>query len=244
MSRGLGKKEAPGPSSGGDARSEVPAEIRRPREAHEARPSGGSGEPRPPRGIDGGELRRPESSESRLNPGSPAGGHERPRQVVGRSTPLVDAWRKVTGEGVYTDDLKLPGMLKGKILRSPHAHARIHGIDLSKALALPGVRAAVVGSEAPNKFGVLPVSRDETALAVGKVKYIGDCVAAVAADDEEIALEALALIEVDYEPLPPILRIEDALKPTDDPIQEKTVRGTNIHKEVDQNFGDVDFFAY
>jgi len=160
--------------------------------------------------------------------------------VVGKRTPLVDALRKVTGEGVYTDDIKLPGMLVGKILRSPHPHARIRGIDTSKALALPGVRAAVVGSEAPGQFGVLPISRNETALAVGKTKYIGDCVAAVAADDEEIALEALALIEVDYEVLTPILRMEDALKPTNDPIQEKTVRGTNIHKEVDQAFGDVE----
>src|SRR5262245_56665558 len=169
----------------------------------------------------------------------PSDMHER-GGVVGRRTPLVDALRKVTGEGVYTDDIKLPGMLTGKILRSPYPHARIRGIDTSKALALPGVRAAVVGSEAPGQFGVLPIARNETALAVGKTKYIGDCVAAVAADDEEIALEALSLIEVDYEILTPILRMEDALKPTDDPIQEKTVRGTNIHKEVDQAFGDVD----
>jgi len=163
-----------------------------------------------------------------------------PEGVIGKRTPLVDALRKVTGEGVYTDDIKLPGMLVGKILRSPHPHARIRGIDTSKALALPGVRAAVVGSEAPGQFGVLPISRNETALAVGKTKYIGDCVAAVAADDEEIALEALSLIDVDYEVLKPILRMEDALKPTDDPIHEKTVRGTNIHKEVDQEFGDLE----
>lgn len=165
---------------------------------------------------------------------------DRPSHIIGKRTPLVDALRKVTGEGVYTDDIKLPGMLVGKILRSPHAHARILRIDLSRALALAGVRAAVVGSEAPNKFGVLPISRDETAMAVGKVKYIGDAVAAVAADDEEIALEALGLIDVEYEPLKPILRMEDALQPTDDPIQDKTVRGTNIHKEVEQSFGDVD----
>ena len=161
-------------------------------------------------------------------------------RIIGTRTPLVDAWRKVTGEGVYTDDLRLPGMLVGKILRSPHAYARIRRIELGRALALPGVRAAVVGSEAPNRFGVLPISRDETALAVGKVRYIGDCVAAVAADDEEIALEALEAIEVEYEPLKPVLKVEDGLKPQDDPIHEKTVRGTNIHKEVDQDFGDVD----
>src|SRR5262249_15858232 len=82
--------------------------------------------------------------------------------LVGRRRPLVEGLRKVIGEGVYTDDIKPPGMLTGKILRSPHPHARIRGIDTSKALALPGVRAAVVGSEAPGQFGVLPISRNET----------------------------------------------------------------------------------
>ena len=160
-------------------------------------------------------------------------------QVIGRRIPLIDSWRKVTGQGPYTDDLKLPGMLVGKILRSPHPHARILAIDTSAARRLPGVHAVVTGAEAPAKFGVLPVSQDETAMAVDKVRYIGDCVAGVAADDEETALAALRLIRVDYQPLHPILSIDDALQPTTDPIHRHSKKA-NIHKQVDQEFGDVD----
>ena len=159
--------------------------------------------------------------------------------VIGKSVPLVDAWQKVAGQAVYADDIKLPGMLVGKILRSPYAHARMKRIDISKAEAMPGVRAVVLGKEAPNKFGVLPISRDETAMAVDKAIYVGDNVAGVAADTEAIALAALKAIEIDWEVLTPILRPEDALKPTDDPLHEHSLRGTNIHKEVEQEFGDV-----
>jgi CO/xanthine dehydrogenase Mo-binding subunit len=160
--------------------------------------------------------------------------------VVGRPTPLVDARAKVTGQGVYTDDIKLPGMLVGKILRSPLPYARIVSIDTSRAEALRGVRAVVTGKASTARFGVLPVSQDETAMAVDRVRYIGDCLAGVAADDEEIALEALGLIDVRYDPLAPVLTIDDALRPTDVPIHDKTVDGTNVQKAVEQNFGDVD----
>ena len=161
-------------------------------------------------------------------------------RVIGKRTPLVDAIKKVTGTGVYTDDIKLPGMLTGKILRSPLTHARIVSIDTSKAEALPGVHAVIHGQEAGARFGVLPVSKDETALALGKVRYVGDAVAAVAADDEEIALEAIRLIEVRYEPLKPVMTIDDGLAPADDPIHPGTVAGTNVHKAVEQTFGDVE----
>ncbi|MBI4869359.1 MAG: molybdopterin-dependent oxidoreductase [Candidatus Wallbacteria bacterium] len=163
--------------------------------------------------------------------------------VVGKRIPLVDALKKTTGEGVYTDDIKLPGMLVGKILRSPHAHARIREIDTASAAALPGVVAVVVGKENRANFGVLPISKDETALAVDKVIFVGDQVAAVAAVDEETALEALDLIRVEYEPYPAFLRPEDSLKPVTDPahkIHERTLGDTNIHKTVDQDFGDVE----
>ncbi len=159
--------------------------------------------------------------------------------IIGKPLPLIDGLKKTTGEGIYTDDLKYPGMLVGKILRSPYQHARIKKIDTSKAQALPGVHAVVIGKEAPNTFGVLPISEDETALAIDKVIFIGDNVAGVAADNEEVALEALQLIEVEYEELPISRKFEDSLKPTNDPIHPNTVNGTNIHKEVDQNFGDV-----
>lgn len=160
--------------------------------------------------------------------------------TIGKRTPLVDAVRKVTGAGVYTDDIKLPGMLTGKILRSPLPYARILSIDTSRAEALAGVHAVIHGMEATGRFGVLPISKDETALAVKKVRYVGDAVAAVAADNEEIALEAIRLIEVRYGKLDPVLTIDDGLAKADEPIHEKTVDGTNIHKAVDQEFGDVD----
>lgn len=159
--------------------------------------------------------------------------------LIGKSIPLIDGLKKTTGEGVYTDDIKMPGMLCGKILRSPYQHARIKRLDTRKAEALPGVHAVVIGKEAPNTFGVLPISEDETALAVDKVIFIGDNVAGVAADNEEIALEALQLIEVEYEELPVSRKFEDSLKPAASPLHPNTVNGTNIHKEVNQNFGDV-----
>ncbi|MFQ5701270.1 MAG: molybdopterin cofactor-binding domain-containing protein [Acidobacteriota bacterium] len=160
--------------------------------------------------------------------------------TIGRPTPLVDAVAKVTGQGTYTDDISLPGMLVGRILRSPVAYARIIAIDTTRAEALDGVHAVITGAESSVRFGVLPISRDETAMAVDRVRYIGDCVAAVAADEEETARAALRLIDVSYDPLDPVLTIDDALEPTDLPIHDKTVAGTNIQKAVDQNFGDVD----
>ena len=105
----------------------------------------------------------------------------------------------------YTDDFSMPGMLVGKILHSPYPHARIKRIDTSRARALEGVVAIVTGEDAPNQYGILPVGHDETALAVEKVRYIGDNVACIAAISEEIAERALELIDVEYEPLPAYL---------------------------------------
>lgn len=169
-------------------------------------------------------------------------------KVVGKRTPLVDALQKTTGEGLYTDDIKLPGMLVGKILRSPFPHARILRIDTAKAEALDGVKAVITGDEpgAQKRFGVLPISKDEISLPKpgaegreGKALYVGDCVAAVAAIDEETALEALSQIRVEWEDLPAVLRVEKGLEPTDEPIQDKTVQNTNVQKAVEQHFGDV-----
>ncbi|MEZ5989630.1 MAG: molybdopterin cofactor-binding domain-containing protein [Planctomycetota bacterium] len=176
---------------------------------------------------------------------SPAHPHDLPRQrhgLIGRRLPLVDAWRKAAGQATYCDDIRLPNELVGKILRSPHAHARIVSIDTSAAEAMPGVHAVLVGRDAPIPFGVLPVSQDETALAVDKVLYVGEGVAAVAADDEATALEALARIRVEYEPLRAFLAMEDSLEevPEDLRLHARTVKGTNIHKQVEQCFGPVD----
>lgn len=122
-------------------------------------------------------------------------------KVVGKSHRKVDGIAKATGEAVYTDDIQLPGMLHAKTLRSPHAHARILSIDTSKAEALPGVHAVITGKDLPIRYGVIPWTPDETALAVDKVRFIGDEVAAVAAIDEDTAIAACELIEVEYEPL-------------------------------------------
>ncbi|MGE4159025.1 MAG: xanthine dehydrogenase family protein molybdopterin-binding subunit [Planctomycetota bacterium] len=162
--------------------------------------------------------------------------------VVGQSVPLVDGYRKSTGQAIYTDDIKLPGMLYCRILRSIVPHAKIKRIDTSKAAKMPGVRAIVTGAELPNKFGVLPISRDETAMALDKVHHIGECVAGVAADTEQQAADAAWAIEVEYENLPSHLNLKDGLKPVEHPVHEKTDKnhpGTNVHKAVDQDFGDI-----
>jgi 4-hydroxybenzoyl-CoA reductase alpha subunit len=150
----------------------------------------------------------------------------------------VDAAAKVTGQTRFADDVVLPRMLHCKILRSKLAHARIRRIDVAKALAMPGVFAAITGRELPVAFGILPVSQDEHALCVDRVRFVGDPVAAVAAADEDTASDALAAIEVEYEPLAPVGSIEEGLAPADVPIHDYGDSG-NIHKLVAMEFGDV-----
>ena len=158
--------------------------------------------------------------------------------VIGKSVAMVDAAGKTTGAGKYTDDLSLPGMLVGKILHSPYPHARIKHIDTSRAQALDGVVAVVTGADAPNPYGILPVGHDETALAVGKVRYVGDHVACVAAINEEIAENAIELIDVEYEPLPAYFDPEESMKAESDLIHEN--RAHNIEKDYHHVFGDLD----
>jgi len=164
-------------------------------------------------------------------------------QVVGKAHRKVDGVDKATGRAVYTDDIQLPGMLHAKILRSPHAHARIVSIDVSRALALEGVHAVITGADLPIPYGVIPWTPDENALALSKVRFIGDEVAAVAAVDEDTANAAVRLIEVEYEPLHAFLDPFEALERGEPQIHEeirgKPVRG-NVSKHVDLSFGDVD----
>src|SRR6201981_3092970 len=122
--------------------------------------------------------------------------------IIGKPVAFVDSAEKTTGAGKYTDDLSVPGMLIGKILHSPHPHARIKRIDASRAEQLDGVVAVVTGKDAPNPYGILPVGHDEHALALDKVRYVGDNVACVAAISEAIAERAIELIDVEYEVLP------------------------------------------
>ena len=160
--------------------------------------------------------------------------------VIGQPLPKVDAWAKVVGETKYADDLFLPRMAYGRLLRSSHAHARIRSIDTTRARALPGVYAVVTGADLPRvKFGILPVSQDEEALCNDKVRMVGDPVAAVAAVDEETAERACRLIDVDYEPLPALMSIFDSLAHPEVRIHDYG-DGPNVHKNVALQFGDVD----
>ena len=146
--------------------------------------------------------------------------------VAGKRMPRIDSVAKATGDARYTADIALPRMLHGKILRSPHAHARILHIDASKAERLSGVRAVVTGQDVAGvRWGVFRYTRDQAMLALDKVRYIGEDVAAVAAEDEETALEALSLIEVEYEPLPAVF----------DPVEAMMPEAPRIHDHADNN---------
>src|SRR6185312_12646198 len=156
--------------------------------------------------------------------------------IIGKPVALIDSAGKTTGWGKYADDLSLPGMLIGKILHSPYPHAVIKRIDVSRALALDGVVTVVTGADAPNKYGILPVGHDETALSVDKVRYVGDNVACVVAESESIAEQALELIDVEYEPLPAYFDPEESMKAESDLIHPH--RPHNLEKDYHHVFGD------
>jgi 4-hydroxybenzoyl-CoA reductase alpha subunit len=165
-------------------------------------------------------------------------GPERGLRVVGSPQRKVDATAKVTGQTIFADDIYKPRMLWARLLRSPHPHARIVRIDTSRAMAHPGVRAVLTGRDLPEPFGILPVSQDEHALAPETVRFVGDPVAAVAAATEEAANEALTLCEVEYELLPVVTSIDDAIANPEPRIHEYGDQG-NLHKVISLEFGDV-----
>src|SRR5437016_9208816 len=156
--------------------------------------------------------------------------------IIGKPIAMVDAAGKVTGAGKYTADLSLPGMLVGKTLHSPGPHARIRRIDTTRAEKLEGVVAVAIGTDAPNPYGILPVGHDEHALAVDKVRYVGDNVACVAAEDEATAEQALELIDVDYELLPAYFDPEESMKAERDLIHDN--KPHNLEKDYHHVFGD------
>jgi len=129
--------------------------------------------------------------------------------VVGKGVHRVDDFEKVTGKAMYCEDFKTPGMCYGKLLRSPHPHAKILHIDTSEAERTYGIRAVVTGEDAPETGMIL---KDQYVIARDVVRYVGEPVAGVVADTEEIAEKALELIGVDYEPLPAIFDPEEAMK--------------------------------
>ncbi len=161
-------------------------------------------------------------------------------RLLGGRIPYVEGPLKVTGRAEYTDDIRRPGMLVARLLRSPWAHARLRSIDTTAARAFPGVFAVMTGERYPTPFGVLPITHDETAIAVGKARYNGDIIAAVAAQDEIAAEAALGLIRVDVEELPEYADPRVGLSKVAEPIHARGLNGTNIQKEVVQHFGDVD----
>src|SRR3989440_7538770 len=160
-------------------------------------------------------------------------------RVIGKALRKVDAVAKVTGATKFADDLAFPRMLYCKLLRSTEPHARIISIETTAAASFDGVQAVLTGRDLPIPFGILPVSQDEHALCVDKVRFIGDPVAAVAATSEETATAALDLIKVVYEPLQSIASAEEAVAHPEPRIHDYG-DGGNLHKLVDLEFGDAD----
>ncbi len=159
--------------------------------------------------------------------------------VIGKSKPRIDGRVKVTGQAKYTGDIKLSNMLVGKILTSPHAHARILNIDTSEAERLPGVKAVITHKDVPSlKYGISPARWDENIFCIDKVRFVGDKVAAVAAIDEETVYKALKLIKVEYEVLPAVFDPIEALQ-EGAPLIHEEFPG-NVNTEIHQSFGDVE----
>ena len=165
-------------------------------------------------------------------------------QLIGTPMRKIEGLDKSTGRAVYTDDIVLPGMLHGKILRSPYPHARIVSIDVSEAKKLEGVHAVITGADIPTKYGIIPWTADEYPLCTDRVRYIGDGVAAVAAVDEDQAIRALELIQVEYEELPAFLDPYEALAADGSTpyVHEPKKEGGNgnVTKQVQLEFGEVD----
>src|SRR5213075_941890 len=174
---------------------------------------------------------------------------------VGRSVPRLEAWLKVTGRAEYVHNLRLPGMLYGKVFRSSVAHGRIKHIETSAARALPGVHSVVTAAEVktilPNPF-YGPAFHDQPVLAVDKVRYVGEPVAVVLASDAHVAEEAVHLITAEYDELPAVYDeveavsskaiVHDALKPAGtfpDLKHLKGVKNTNVALDFRLRRGDA-----
>jgi 4-hydroxybenzoyl-CoA reductase subunit alpha len=162
------------------------------------------------------------------------------KDIVGVGRPYIEATKKVRGSAEFADDIQMKNVLHCTFLRSPYPHATIEAIDKTAAESLNGVKYVLTGEELPIQFGVLPISQDETALAIHKVRYAGEIVAAVAAESEELAIKACELIKVRYKPLHPFLEIDDSLNDigTNEKIHSHTKFNNNIHKKAELRFGD------
>ncbi|MDH4175395.1 MAG: molybdopterin-dependent oxidoreductase, partial [Betaproteobacteria bacterium] len=159
--------------------------------------------------------------------------------TIGKPRRRVDGRAKAIGELRFADDLVLPRMLHAKLLRSPHPHAVIESIDVSRAQVHPGVHLVLTGAEFPVPYGIMPVSLDEHPLARERVRFVGDPVAAVIAVDEHSAAAALELIDVKYRPLDTIASPEEGLAKPEPRIHDYGEQG-NIHRNQAYEFGDVE----
>ncbi|MBO0848616.1 MAG: xanthine dehydrogenase family protein [Pseudonocardia sp.] len=174
----------------------------------------------------------------------PVRDHSGTRKWVGKSIRRVEDPKFLRGRGGYIADLVTPGTLHAAVLHSPHAHARILGIDVVEALAAPGVHAVITGAQAAElcdplpDFGPDPANHTWRCLAVDKVRYVGEGVAVVVADNRYLAEDALALIEVEYEPLPAVVDPERALDDDASLVHESL--GSNLAYEREFTFGEVD----
>ena len=157
-------------------------------------------------------------------------------RLVGRPVKRVDARAKVTGKAKYVADLEIQGMLYGKMLLSPHPHARIKSVDMSEAETLPGVWTVITAKEIPGENQIGVVMSDQPLLAQEKVRFVGDCVALVAAEAESIAAKALDLIRIEYEPLPGVYTAQEALGEHSPQIH----RGGNLLTHLKIRKGDIE----
>jgi 4-hydroxybenzoyl-CoA reductase subunit alpha len=160
-------------------------------------------------------------------------------KIIGKPFRRVDGRAKVTGQTRFADDVQFPRTAYVKLVRSTVPHARIKNIDFSGALSMYGVLGTLVGAELPDSFGIMPVSEDEHALAIDTVRFVGDPVAAIAAVSEDIAHAAALAVKVEYELLPTISSVADALATPEPQIHDYADDG-NIHKKVSLKFGEVE----
>src|SRR6478752_2040287 len=161
-----------------------------------------------------------------------------PTRNIGGYVPMVDGPEKVSGRAKYTADLIAPGMLAGRIYRSPYSHAEILEVDIAEALRLPGVKAIVTGADCDRTFGVLPIARSEHPLARDKVRYRGEPVAAVAAIDDATARKAISLIKLTVRELPAYYTAKAAL--ASNAVTLHARKPHNIERDVFFELGSVE----
>lgn len=165
---------------------------------------------------------------------------DKEKHLVGVGRPYIEAGKKVTGSADYADDIKIKNALHCRFLRSIFPHARIKSINTEAVSAIRGVKYVLTGKELPIAFGVLPISQDETAMAVDKTRYVGEVVAAVAAETEEAAEAACKAIKVEYEQLHPFFEMDESVNDVgaNEKIHAHCKFNNNIHKKAELRFGD------